>query len=231
MKLTINITSELLINLAFKMSSELNQWQKIWSNNQFHRNRVLNKARQVGASWYFSLEAVNDACLTGRNKIFLGDLNLISNEIAYFCNHVGKLDSQVLIKQIREQGRVVIWLSNGAKVYFISSEKKTFSAVVGDIYIPEWSWNIQVDNILKISMAITTHHRWRRTYYSTRSNMDNASVKGVSINNDKAFFIDRVNLFEANDDYQWCYEYMKEKSDDFTPLQFAEMYLCQFDGK
>ncbi|HBO23744.1 MAG TPA: hypothetical protein DD649_12780 [Providencia sp.] len=171
MKFTINITNELLINLAFKMSTELNQWQKRWSHNQFHRNRILNKARQVGTSWYFSLEAVNDACLTGRHKIFLGDLNLISNEIAYFCSHVGKLDSQVLIKQIKKAGRVVIWLSNGAKVYFISSEKTTFAAIVGDIYIPEWSWNSHVDNILKISMAITTHQHWRRTYYSTRSSI------------------------------------------------------------
>ncbi|MBP6080693.1 MAG: hypothetical protein KA732_05395 [Providencia sp.] len=48
---------------------------------------------------------------------------------------------------------------------------------------------------------------------------------------DEALFIDRVNLFQANDDYQWCYEHMKEKSDDFTPLQFAEMYLCQFDRR
>ncbi|MGC6017293.1 hypothetical protein [Providencia rettgeri] len=44
----INVTNELLIELAYKIHVDLNTWQKRWSHNQFHRNRVLEKARQIG---------------------------------------------------------------------------------------------------------------------------------------------------------------------------------------
>ncbi|MBQ0534823.1 terminase family protein [Providencia huaxiensis] len=230
MKFAINVTSELLIRLAYKMHTDVNDWQERWSNNQFHRNRVLNKARQIGSSWYFSLEALNDACLTGRNKIFIGDALLIQNEIQYLCHHANQMKHEDFMDYFKENDRLMIQLNNGAKIYFISTKCPAVANIVGDVYVPEWSWNSRPSNVLFLAKGIANHNKWRRTFYSTRSRLDPASQQGiVNCINEKAF-IDRVNLFESTIDKVWIIKKMKEEAEKYHPDAFGEMFLCKFNG-
>ncbi|ELR5205464.1 Uncharacterized conserved protein [Providencia rettgeri] len=226
----INVTSELLIRLAYKMHTDVNDWQERWSNNQFHRNRVLNKARQIGSSWYFSLEALNDACLTGRNKIFIGDNLLIQNEIQYLCYHANQMKYEDLIDCFEENNRLIIQLNNGAKIYFISTMSHGVSGITGDVYVPEWSWNSRPSTVLALAQGIANHKKWRITFYSTRSKLDNASQLNIEACNSENVFIDRVNLFQATLDHVTCYDDIQKGSERFHPEAFGEMYLCAFSG-
>ncbi|WP_144396026.1 terminase large subunit domain-containing protein [Providencia rettgeri] len=226
----INVTSELLIRLAYKMHTDVNDWQERWSNNQFHRNRVLNKARQIGSSWYFSLEALNDACLTGRNKIFIGDNLLIQNEIQYLCYHANQMKYEDLIDCFEENNRLIIQLNNGAKIYFISTMSHGVSGITGDVYVPEWSWNSRPSTVLALAQGIENHKKWRITFYSTRSKLDNASQLNIEACNSENVFIDRVNLFQATLDHVTCYDDIQKGSERFHPEAFGEMYLCAFSG-
>ncbi|HHS3623379.1 TPA: terminase large subunit domain-containing protein, partial [Proteus mirabilis] len=124
----IEITVELLNDICEKYSRALFEWQKNWKNNQFHRNRILHKGRQVGADWYFSLEALHDAMLTGRNKLFLGEMS--EGALGYFCGHLNIKHNEVGFFE----------LSNGAQISFIRELETTFSGRFGDVYISEWAW-------------------------------------------------------------------------------------------
>ncbi|HEM6856053.1 TPA: terminase family protein [Providencia rettgeri] len=230
MNFKINVTNELLIELAYKVHVDLNVWQARWNHNQFHRNRVLEKARQIGSSWYFSLEALNDACLTGRNKIFIGDALTIQAEIKYLCYHANQHRVDVLIDHFEENNRLMIQLNNGAKIYFVSTNCPAVANIVGDVYVPEWSWNSEPSHVLFLAKGIANHNKWRRTFYSTRSRLDPASQQGV-INcvNEKAF-IDRVNLFESTLDKVWIIKKIKEEAEKYHPDAFGEMFLCKFNG-
>ena len=58
-----------------KFESVLFGYQKKWreakNNPELKRTRLILKSRQIGATWYFSAEAFEDAVLTGDNQIFL----------------------------------------------------------------------------------------------------------------------------------------------------------------
>ncbi|MEM7986010.1 hypothetical protein Q4R37_15100, partial [Morganella morganii] len=70
MTIKIEVTTELILSLYERLNT-LFPWQKRWYEHRFQRKRYLHKGRQIGADYYFALEAVLDACLTGRNKIFI----------------------------------------------------------------------------------------------------------------------------------------------------------------
>ncbi|WP_353242275.1 terminase family protein [Providencia sp.] len=234
----IEVTNNLLIELACKMQSDLNEWQKRWSYNQFHKNRVLDKARQIGADWYFTLEALNDACLTGRNKIFISDENLIEQDIAYTFEHAGITCSlEKAIKQFYKDKRIVITLSNGANIYFISSKSFGFAAICGDVYAPEWSWDDKPIYLLNIVAGITTHYKWRRTFYSTRSINDEATKQGVdqfdvqSQMSQEYTYHERITELQTGLPIEAVRKGFIKASEKLKPEIFAEMYLCQFPCK
>ncbi|HFS6713284.1 terminase large subunit domain-containing protein [Proteus mirabilis] len=186
----IEITVELLNDICEKYSRALFEWQKNWKNNQFHRNRILHKGRQVGADWYFSLEALHDAMLTGRNKLFLGEMSECA--LGYFCGHLN----------IKHNEEGFFELSNGAQISFIRELETTFSGRFGDVYISEWAWLESPKEWVDIALNITLHDRWRRTFYSSRSEQDNSGdlkythFDGDKVNGESTFF-DRVNGWDV----------------------------------
>lgn len=186
----IEITVELLNNICEKYSRALFEWQKNWKNNQFHRNRILHKVRQVGADWYFSLEALHDAMLTGRNKLFLGEMSV--SALDYFCGHLNIKHNEVGFFE----------LSNGAQISFIRELETIFSGRCGDVYISEWAWLESPKEWADIALNITLHDRWRRTFYSSRSELDNSGdlkytlFDGDKVNGEPTFF-DRVNGWDV----------------------------------
>ncbi|MGJ0626442.1 terminase large subunit domain-containing protein, partial [Xenorhabdus bovienii] len=77
--ITLQLNTEIIYNINRKFVLDLFVWQKRWKANQHHRNRFLHKCRQVGADHYFVLEALSNACRTGRNKIFMSDKDWLQN--------------------------------------------------------------------------------------------------------------------------------------------------------
>ncbi|WP_272654032.1 terminase large subunit domain-containing protein [Providencia sp. PROV091] len=242
-KIKLKVDGDILSKLAWRMYSHLNDWQSRWSHQQFHRNRILHKPRQVGADWYFTLEALNDACLTGRNKIFIGDSNIIESDIDYLLMHFNEkfVSPFDLHRELAINKKFIIELDNGAIIYFISSEEPYLAGICGDVYVPEWSWNEDVRSVVLRALDLSKNNKWRRTFYSSRSEFDNGSTCGIDRNifrDNKIFseltYFDRVNFFESikidtpiSNEVANTLAQLKEH---MSPNQFMEMQMCKFQG-
>lgn len=185
MTIKIEVTTDLILSLYDRLNG-LFPWQKRWYEQRFQRERRLHKGRQVGADYYFALEAVLDACLTGRNKIFIepapmepGD-TFISNTAQYATLFLGRMI------QAKSQ---IIMLSNGAEIRFLPENNQGWACLSGDTYVSEWAWFNNPRDIIKVVMGITTHKKWRRTYYSSRGDGDNG---GGVVFSETSYFYDVV---------------------------------------
>ncbi|HFO4130965.1 TPA: terminase family protein, partial [Escherichia coli] len=76
-KLKNHFTEEQIIALRERTLRTLACHQREWYENRHHRNRMILKSRQIGATWYFAREALLDALRDDvsagyqRNQIFL----------------------------------------------------------------------------------------------------------------------------------------------------------------
>ena len=60
-KLKNHFTEEQIVALREKILPSLAWHQREWYDNRHHRNRMILKSRQIGATWYFAREALLDA--------------------------------------------------------------------------------------------------------------------------------------------------------------------------
>ncbi|MDM9281852.1 MULTISPECIES: terminase large subunit domain-containing protein [Providencia] len=189
---TINVTSELLFSLQKEQMNFL-PWQKRWYQTRFLKNRSLKKGRQIGADYYFLFEALQDACLTGRNKIFFGNV-----PVHYLLKHAK-------IKEIRIAHNYLFKLTNGANIYVFNPEyltETTFAGISGDVYISEWSWISNLRNIIQLSGAISMHDKWRITLYTFRSRIDICSILGNSYLSDELLSKNHYQDTVQNSEYE-----------------------------
>lgn len=131
------------------------------------RQRIRNilKSRQIGATWYFSREAIADAAQSGRNKIFLS----ASKAQAYiFRNYI-----QSFVKDVCgvELSGDPITLDNGANLYFLGTNAKTAQGYHGDVYVDEYFWIQRFLEFRKVVSGMAMHKKWRMTYSSTPSTL------------------------------------------------------------
>lgn len=155
----IRITSELLFNLQKEQMNFL-PWQSRWYQTRFLKSCSLQKGRQVGADYYFLFEALQDACLTGRNKIFIGSV-----PVNYLLKHA-------MIKKHEEAHNYIFKLSNGASIYILNPDhlnEITLGGISGDVYISEWSWINNLHDVIQLASAFSMHKKWRVTLYTFRS--------------------------------------------------------------
>lgn len=158
----INITNKLLFSLQKEQMNFL-PWQSRWYQTRFLKGRSLQKSRQVGADYYFLFEALQDACLTGRNKIFIGSV-----PVSYLLKHA-------MIKEIEIAHNYIFKLSNGASIYILNPKhlsETTLGGISGDVYISEWSWINNLPDIIELARAFSMHDKWRVTLYTFRSLKD-----------------------------------------------------------
>ncbi|MCW4541392.1 terminase large subunit domain-containing protein [Providencia sp. 2024EL-00606] len=146
----VDVTTELLIELYSSLENLL-PWQSRWYQHRFDKFRFLHKGRQIGASDYFSLEALLDACLTGENKTFItqsptDDEEFQSSELFYLARHAG-------ISKTISGNEKTIYLSNGAKIHFISDKDK-LPDDCGDVYLSEWAWFSHPKRVLEMAKVM-----------------------------------------------------------------------------
>lgn len=215
----IEVTTDLILSL-YKRLDDLFPWQKRWYAQRFKRDRYLHKGRQIGADYYFALEAVLDACLTGRNKIFIEPAPtepediFISNAVGYATFFLGRM------VQTKSQ---IIMLSNGAEIRFLPENHQGWAALAGDTYVSEWAWFGNPRNIIQVVEGVTTHKKWRRTYYSSRGDCDNGA--GI-VFSEKSYFYDVVPFqpYECSTDH--CKK-INEMRDGYRADLFNQLILCQ----
>lgn len=141
-------------------------YQRVWYEaGKTERIRNLLKSRQIGATWYFAREAIDDALQTGRNQIFLSASKAQA--------HVFK---QYIIEFVREVTGVELKgdpmvLPNGATLYFLGTNARTAQSYHGNLYFDEYFWVPRFQELRKVASGMAMHSKWRQTYFSTPSSV------------------------------------------------------------
>lgn len=128
-----------------------------------HKVRMILKSRQIGATYYFAFEALEDAIKTGDNQIFL---SASKKQAEIFKTYITKMARQYFNVELK--GNPII-LSNGAELHFLSTNKSTAQGYHGHVYGDEFAWLRNFKEFYTVASAMATHKKWRETYFSTPS--------------------------------------------------------------
>lgn len=158
-----HITVELLDEIRDKM---LYLYQHLWYDNKHQRNRFILKSRQIGATWYFAWEALDDAIRTGDNQLFI---SASRDQAEVFKQYIAAFAMKYFEVDIR--GKFCAVLSNGAELRFLATNSATAQSYHGHLYIDEVFWIPKFKQLKKVADGMAAHKKWRKTYFSTPSAM------------------------------------------------------------
>lgn len=211
------------------------------------RIRNILKSRQIGMTYYFAGEALEDAILTGGNQIFL---SATRGQAEVFRSYIIKIAAEFL--DITLTGNPIT-LSNGATLYFLASSSQSAQSRSGNVYFDEYFWVRDFTKLNDVGSAMATQKRWRKTYFSTPSAKNHPAYPfwtGDAWRGDRAGRRDVV--FPSFDDMrdggrvcpdrQWRYVItiddavrlglnlvdVDELRDENSPSAFDNLYLCLF---
>lgn len=235
-----------LLEEAFLES--LFSYQRKWHDIGLRaRIRNILKSRQIGATWYFSREAIVDAAKTGRNKIFLS----ASKAQAFIFRHY-------IVQFVKQTAGVEltgdpIVLDNGAELHFLSTNSATAQGYHGDVYVDEYFWIQKFLLFRKVVSGMAMHKKWRQTYFSTPSSVGHEAYPfwTGALFNKRRKKADRVEIDVSHAalmdgavcaDRQWrqivtvedavaggCDLFdIEELRDEYSPEEFANLLMCQF---
>ncbi|KAF1021904.1 MAG: hypothetical protein GAK30_01593 [Paracidovorax wautersii] len=135
-----------------------------WFDQQLQRTRMVLKSRQIGATFYFSREALLSAAKEGRNKLFLSASKAQAHQFrSYIVDFAKEVDVELKGENIK--------LANGAELIFLGTNAMTAQSYHGDFYFDEFFWVPRFKVINKLASAMASHKHWRKTYFSTPSAM------------------------------------------------------------
>ena len=133
------------------------------------RIRNLLKSRQIGFTRYYSAEAFVDSILTGRNQIFL---SASKNQARVFGDYIKGFALEWFDKDLKGRDRIDIHTDYGlTSLHLLSSNSCTAQAFNGNLYFDEYFWAKDFEKLDKVSKAMASQKRYRRTYFSTPSAM------------------------------------------------------------
>ncbi|KKY81698.1 oxidoreductase [Enterobacter cloacae] len=164
-----HFTEEQIVALREKILDSLSWHQRGWYEQRHHRNRMILKSRQIGATWYFAREALLDALRDDvkypyqRNQIFLSASRRQAHQFRGFIQRVAE-EVDVELK-----GGDKIVLSNGAELHFLGTSAATAQSYTGNLKFDEFFWVSNFTNLRKVAGAMATLKGLTRTYFSTPS--------------------------------------------------------------
>lgn len=168
-KLKNHFTDEQRVALREKILDSLSWHQRGWYEQRQHRNRMILKSRQIGATWYFAREALLDALRDDvkypyqRNQIFLSASRRQAHQ---FRGFIQKVAEEV---DVELKGGDKIVLSNGAELHFLGTSAATAQSYTGNLKFDEFFWTSNFTNLRKVAGAMATLKGLTRTYFSTPS--------------------------------------------------------------
>jgi len=143
-------------------------YQKLWYEKRYdpetRRVRIILKSRQIGATYYFAFEALDNAIRTGDNQIFL---SASRDQAEVFKAYIIAFAQQQFGVELK--GQSVITLSNGAELRFLSTNSNTAQSYHGHLYIDEMFWIPNYKKLNKVASGMAAHKKWTKTYFSTPS--------------------------------------------------------------
>ncbi|MGQ3715294.1 terminase ATPase subunit family protein [Klebsiella pneumoniae] len=161
-----------------------------------HRIRDILKSRQIGATLYFSREALLHALKTGHNQIFLS----ASKTQAYvFREYIIQFARRV---DVDLTGDPIVIGNNGAKLIFLGTNSNTAQSHNGDLYVDEIFWIPNFQKLRKVSSGMASQSHLRSTYFSTPSTLAHGAYpfwSGELFNRGRASASERVDIDISHD--------------------------------
>lgn len=161
-----------------------------------HRIRDILKSRQIGATFYFSREALLHALKTGHNQIFLS----ASKTQAYvFREYIIQFSRRV---DVDLTGDPIVIGNNGAKLIFLGTNSNTAQSHNGDLYVDEIFWIPNFQKLRKVSSGMASQSHLRSTYFSTPSTLAHGAYpfwSGELFNRGRASASERVDIDISHD--------------------------------
>ncbi|WP_194398983.1 terminase ATPase subunit family protein [Klebsiella variicola] len=161
-----------------------------------HRIRDILKSRQIGATFYFSREALLHALKTGHNQIFLS----ASKTQAYvFREYIIQFARRV---DVDLTGDPIVIGNNGAKLIFLGTNSNTAQSHNGDLYVDEIFWIPNFQKLRQVSSGMASQSHLRSTYFSTPSTLAHGAYpfwSGELFNRGRASASERVDIDISHD--------------------------------
>lgn len=149
-----------------KLHKNYFEYQSAMREERFHRMRMYIKSRQIGATWYFSQEAFEDATLEARNKIFLSATRAQSETFRRYIIACAQQNFDIELKG----NPIILNTKKGpAELHFLSNNSKSAQSYHGDVYIDEFFWILGFNELYKVASGMAAHKKWRKTLFSTPS--------------------------------------------------------------
>lgn len=142
------------------------EYQKTMHENLHQRIRNILKSRQVGATYYFSGEAFENAVLTGDPQIFL---SASRSQAEVFRTYIVAIAHEFFEIELTGNPIVLNTAHGAAELRFLSTNGKTAQSYHGHVYVDEYFWIGKFDQLNKVASAMAAHKHWRKTYFSTPS--------------------------------------------------------------
>ncbi|EIH2315503.1 terminase ATPase subunit family protein [Escherichia coli] len=180
-----------------------------------HRIRDILKSRQIGATFYFSREALLRALKTGHNQIFLS----ASKTQAYVFREY--IIAFARLVDVDLTGDPIVLGNNGAKLIFLGTNSNTAQSHNGDLYVDEIFWIPNFQVLRKVASGMASQSHLRSTYFSTPSTLAHDAYpfwSGELFNRGRASADDFKNLFMC--------EFVDDKASVFP---FEELQRCMVD--
>lgn len=160
-----NITAEMLADFREKTFFEYQKDIHAHKcNDELNEFRFYLKSRQIGLTYYFAFEAFEDAVLTGDNQVFLSasrkQSEIFKNYIRKYALEIGDVDLK---------GKDELTLSNGATLYFLSTNARTSQGFNGHVYFDEVFWIPKFGELDDYAGGMSIQSNYRTTYLSTPS--------------------------------------------------------------
>lgn len=156
-------------------------YQETWWNNLSKKTRFLLKSRQIGATYYFALEALIRGLETGNNQIFISASRAQADN---FRQYIVEFVFKVLEKDLKGE-RLTIERGEDADgnklepftMYFLGTNYRTAQSYHGDVYIDEVFWIYDFDKIDMVASAMAAQKFFHLTYFSTPSTVNHEAYK------------------------------------------------------
>lgn len=247
-----HFTAEQVIALRQALEAWCYPHQRDWLNSSALRTRMILKARQLGATAFFALEALVTALETGHNKIFLSAskaqaLNFRQKIIDFAFKHTGvRLTGDPMI--VTAEG-----LDEPATFYFLGTNYRTAQGYTGDFIFDEFFWVHGFEQIEAVASAVATQKHFTRTYFSTPSSISHqayAKWSGADKNKNRrkdqqreidishralkggVACADKIwrQIVNVQDAFDRGYDLIDidELRDDYAPDRFANLFMCEF---
>jgi uncharacterized protein YjcR len=227
------------------------QWE--WWEARIHDGRVILKSRQIGATYYFAIEALIIAITTGKNQIFV---SASKKQAAQFRRNIIRVVKRVLDIDLQGDPMRLILPDHPAGevfLFFLGTQVSSVQGYSGDLYLDECGWVRNFKDIQEVASAMALQAVYRETYFTTPSSMDHdfyAFWTGTEYNRDRPKE-DQISLDVSHDnlkhgklcaDGYWrqivtiydaiergCNLFNIDKvKRKYSPARFSMLCLCQF---